>query len=97
MDTAHEAPSLRSPSPRTQPTPPWWADPGQPDLDRRDGAYTRRFDLEHTIRSAKQTLGWATPGLWQPAQADCSTWMVPAAAYARLRLARQLAVDAGLL
>jgi hypothetical protein len=45
----------------------------------------RRFDLEHTIRFAKQTLGWATPRPRHPEQADRWTWLV-LAAYTQLRL-----------
>ena len=48
--------------------------------------------IEHTIRFAKQTLGWATPRPRHPAQADRWTWLV-LAAYTQLRLARQLATD----
>jgi hypothetical protein len=40
----------------------WWAGPGELDLDLAWRAYIRRFDLEHTIRFCKQTLGWATHG-----------------------------------
>jgi hypothetical protein len=42
----------------------WWAGPagGQLDLDLTWRAYIRRFDLEHTVRFCKQTLGWTTPG-----------------------------------
>ena len=39
----------------------WWAAPGELDLDLAWRAYIRRFDLEHTVRFAKQTLGWTTP------------------------------------
>jgi hypothetical protein len=70
----------------------WWAGPGQPDLDRAWRAYTRRFDLEHTIRFAKQTLGWTTPRVRTPAQAERWTWLV-VAGYTQLRLARQLVAD----
>ena len=63
----------------------WWAGPGQLDLDLAWRAYTRRFDLEHTIRFAKQTLGWTTPRLRHPAQADRWTWLV-LAGYTQLRL-----------
>jgi hypothetical protein len=31
------------------------------DLDLAWRAHVRRFDLEHTVRFCKQTLGWATP------------------------------------
>jgi hypothetical protein len=52
----------------------------------------RRFDLGHTVRFAKQTLGWTTPRPRHPEQADRWTWLV-LAAYAQLRLARELAGD----
>jgi hypothetical protein len=70
----------------------WWAGPGELDLDLAWRAYTRRFDLEHTVRFAKQTLGWTTPRPRHPAQADRWTWLV-LAAYTQLRLARQLVGD----
>jgi len=70
----------------------WWAGPGELDLDLAWRAYVRRFDLEHTIRFAKQTLGWTTPRPRHPEQADRWTWLV-LAGYAQLRLARQLVAD----
>jgi Transposase DDE domain len=70
----------------------WWSGPGSCDLDLAWRAYVRRFDLEHTIRFAKQTLGWTTPRLRHPAQAERWTWLV-LAAYTQLRLARQLVAD----
>jgi DDE superfamily endonuclease len=72
----------------------WWAGPEglQLDLDLAWRAYVRRFDLEHTVRFAKQTLGWATPRPRHPEQADRWTWLV-LAGYAQLRLARQVAAD----
>ena len=70
----------------------WWAGPGQLDLDLAWRAYVRRFDLEHTIRFAKQTLGWTIPRPRQPEQAERWTWLV-LVAYTQLRLARQLAAD----
>src|SRR5918993_5078752 len=39
----------------------WWAGPGELDWDLVWRAYIRRFDLEHTIRFCKQTLGWTMP------------------------------------
>jgi hypothetical protein len=65
----------------------WWAGAGAPDLDRLWRAYVRRFDLEHTLRFCKQSLGWTTPRVRHPEQADCWTWLV-VAAYTQLRLAR---------
>jgi hypothetical protein len=70
----------------------WWAGPGSCDLGLAWRAYVRRFDLEHTVRFAKQTLGWTTPRLRHPEQAERWTWLV-LAAYAQLRLARQLVAD----
>jgi hypothetical protein len=72
----------------------WWAGPEglQLDLDLAWRAYIRRFDLEHTVRFGKQTLGWTTPRPRHPEQADRWTWLV-LASYTQLRLARQLAGD----
>ena len=55
-------------------------------------AYIRRFDLEHTVRFAKQTLGWTIPRPRTPEQADRWTWLV-LAGYTQLRLARAIAGD----
>ena len=55
-------------------------------------AYLRRFDLEHTFRLWKQTLGWTAPKIRSPQAADRWTWLV-IAAHTQLRLARHLAVD----
>ena len=41
----------------------WWSGPGQPDLELCLHAYLHRFDLEHTYRFVKNTLGWTTPSL----------------------------------
>ncbi len=70
----------------------WWAGPGEPDLDLLWRAYVRRFDLEHTLRFCKQTLGWTTPRVRHPEQADRWTWLV-LAAYTQLRLARGCVAD----
>jgi hypothetical protein len=70
----------------------WWAGPGPLDLDLAWRAYIRRFDLEHTVRFAKQTLGWTTPRPRHPAQADRWTWLV-LAGYPQLRLAREVVAD----
>jgi DDE superfamily endonuclease len=55
-------------------------------------AFLRRFDIEHTFRMLKQTLGWTCPKLRDPGSADRWTWLV-LAAYTQLRLARGLAAD----
>jgi hypothetical protein len=70
----------------------WWSGPGVPDLDLCWRAYLRRFDIEHTYRFAKSTLGWTTPAIRTPEQADRWTWLM-VAAYTELRLARGLVDD----
>ncbi|GHE78799.1 hypothetical protein GCM10018785_53690 [Streptomyces longispororuber] len=62
------------------------------DVDRSWQAFLRRFDLEHTFRFAKQTLGWTTPELRTPKAADRWTWIL-IVAHTQLRLARPLAAD----
>ncbi|MEU0631179.1 NF041680 family putative transposase [Streptomyces sp. NPDC005989] len=62
------------------------------DVDRFWQAFLRRFDLEHTFRFAKQTLGWTTPKLRTPEAADRWTW-IPIVAHTQLRLARPLTAD----
>jgi hypothetical protein len=70
----------------------WWSGNGEPDLERCVRAYLRRFDIEHTFRFAKQSLGWTTPKVQTPEQADRWAWLV-AAALTELRLARGLVSD----
>jgi hypothetical protein len=72
----------------------WWAGPAGVtlELDLAWRAYVRRFDLEHTVRFCKQTLGWTTPRPRHPEQADRWTWLV-LACYAQLRLAREVVAD----
>jgi hypothetical protein len=72
----------------------WWHGPHESnlDLDRVWRAYLRRFDIEHTFRFAKQVLGWTTPKLRTPEQADRWTWLI-LAALTQLRLARGLVAD----
>jgi hypothetical protein len=48
--------------------------------------------IEHTVRFAKQALGWTTPRPCHPEQADRWTWLV-LAGYAQLRLAREVVAD----
>ncbi|MFY1623640.1 NF041680 family putative transposase [Micromonospora sp. WMMD735] len=55
-------------------------------------AFLRRFDIEHTFRLLKQTLGWCAPKLRDPHAADHWTWLT-IAAYTQLRPARPLAAD----
>lgn len=70
----------------------WWSGEGQPNLDVVWRAYLRRFDIEHTYRFVKNTLGWTTPGICSPEQADRWTWLI-IGAYTQLRLARGLVDD----
>ncbi|HEX5495407.1 MAG TPA: hypothetical protein VFX70_12625 [Mycobacteriales bacterium] len=66
----------------------WHSHPEVADLDalRLFHAFLRRFDLEHTFRFLKQTLGWTRPRLRHPDQADRWTWLI-LTAYTQLRLA----------
>ena len=73
----------------------WWNGEGEVNLDLLWKAYCRRFDLEHTIRFMKQTLGSTTPRVRHPEQADRWTWLV-LIAYTQLRLARAIVADARL-
>src|SRR6266487_3168515 len=68
--TASSSPGRRDRTPKTLWL--WWTGPpaSTADLDRIWRAYIRRFDIEHTIRFAKQTLGATTPKIRTPAQAD---------------------------
>lgn len=70
----------------------WWSGPGKPDLDLCWRAYLRRFDIEHTIRFLKHTLGWSIPSIQTPQQADTWTWLV-VVAYTQLRIARPIIDD----
>lgn len=70
----------------------WWHGRGEPDLDLIWRSYCRRFSIEHAIRPLKQVMGWTTPKVRHPEQADRWTWLV-LAAYAQLLLARGMAVD----
>lgn len=54
--------------------------------------YLRRFDLEHTFRFLKQTLGWTAPHITSPQAADTWTWLI-IAAHTQLALARDLTQD----
>nr|WP_192749849.1 NF041680 family putative transposase [Actinopolymorpha pittospori] len=56
-------------------------------VDRAWRAFLRRFDLEHTFRMLKQTLGWTKPKIRHPEAADRWTWLI-VVAYTQLRLAR---------
>lgn len=70
----------------------WWSGEGEPNLSLLWQSYVRRFDLEHTIRHLKQALGWTTPRVRHPEQADRWTWLI-LAAYTQLRLAKGIVAD----
>jgi len=72
----------------------WWHGPEGtgPNLDLIWRSYVRRFDLEHTFRFLKQSMGWTSPRVRHPEQADRWTWLV-LAAYTQLRLARARVAD----
>ena len=70
----------------------WWHGEGQPNLSLLWRSYVRRFAIEHAVKFLKGTLGWTTPRVRHPEQADRWTWLV-LAAYAQLRLARALVED----
>lgn len=70
----------------------WHSGPHTPDLDVCWRAYLRRFDMEHTFKLMKSQLGWTAARLRHPEQAVRWTWLL-IAAYAQLRLARDLATD----
>jgi hypothetical protein len=61
-------------------------------VDRLWQMFLRRFDLEHTFRFLKQTLGWTTPRVRAADAADRWTWLM-IAVYTQLRLARHLVED----
>ena len=78
------------------PTPVWlWSSrtgASSTDIDRAWQAFLRRFDMEHTFRLFKQTLGWTAPKIRTPQAADRWTWLI-IGAYTQLRLARSLVED----
>lgn len=90
-----EVEHLPKPTSRDKKTLWLWVAAGagaEPDLSVCWRAYLRRFDIEHTYRFAKNTLGWTTPRLCTPEQADRWTWLI-VLAYTQLRLARPLVAD----
>jgi len=76
---------------------PVWLRTSRPDADPAEAdlcwqAFLRRFDIEHTFRFLRQSLGWTRPKLRDPAAADRWTWLVLAAC-AQLWQARRLVAD----
>ncbi|CAG7651202.1 NF041680 family putative transposase [Actinacidiphila bryophytorum] len=72
----------------------WWSgtDATAAQVDSLWRAFLRRFDIEHTFRLFKQTLGWTCPKVRTPEAADRWTWLI-IIAFTQLRLARPLAAD----
>ncbi|GIG59670.1 hypothetical protein Lfu02_40420 [Longispora fulva] len=72
----------------------WWSgvEATGDDIDRLWQAFLRRFDIEHTFRLFKQTLGWTCPKIRTPDQADRRTWLI-LVAYTQLRPAPPHAAD----
>jgi hypothetical protein len=62
------------------------------DVDHHRRSYLRRFDLEHTSRLFKQTLGWTRPKIRTPQATNRWPWLV-VACHTHLRPARTLAAD----
>ncbi|WP_217898688.1 NF041680 family putative transposase [Haloechinothrix alba] len=76
---------------------PVWLWHSRPDVtastvDRLWRAFLRRFDLEHTFRFLKQTLGWTRPRVRTLEQGERWTWLI-VIAHTQLRLARHLTSD----
>jgi hypothetical protein len=88
--TVDRLPGDRSPKPLWLWTSRAELTPGQ--MDRCWQWFLRRFDLEHTFRFAKQTLGWTRPRIRSSEQGDRWTWLI-VAAHTQLRLARGLTDD----
>ena len=83
------------PRPWSQAAKPLWlwvGGPTSPDIDLCWRGYLHRFDIEHTFRFFKHGLGWTTPRICTPDQADRWTWLI-IAAYTQLCLARDLTTD----
>jgi hypothetical protein len=72
----------------------WYSRPdiSESTMDRLWQMFLRRFDLEHTFRFLKQTLGWTRPRIRTPEQGDRWTWLI-ITAHTQLRLARHLTED----
>lgn len=76
---------------------PLWLWYSQPVIDTSElgalfFAFCRRFDIEHTFRMLKQTLGWTRPRLRTATAGELWTWLI-IAAHTQLRLARPLSQD----
>jgi hypothetical protein len=88
----HRHPAAERAEGRPGPLWLWRAGGGAPDLDLPWRAYLHRFDIEHTCRLAKHTLGWDKAALRHPGQVARRTWLI-IAAITQLRIARPIAED----
>jgi hypothetical protein len=70
----------------------FWVGSGMPDLLTCARAYLARFDLEHTFRFWKNTLGWRVPALGSLAAMDRWTQVI-LAVHAQLVLGRGIAAE----
>lgn len=72
----------------------WWSATAATivDVDHLWQTYLRRFDLEHTFRFFKQTLGWTRAKIRSPQAGDRWTQII-IAAHTQLRLSRNLTQD----
>lgn len=70
----------------------WWTGEGEPDLGLLWKSCCRRSSLEHAIKFLTLTLGWTSPRVRHPEQADRWSWFI-LAAYTQLRLARGIVAD----
>lgn len=57
----------------------WWHGEDEADLEVLWKSYVRRFDIEHAVKLLKSSLGWTTPRVRHPEQADRWTWLMLAA------------------
>jgi hypothetical protein len=87
-----EVEHLPKPTSRTKKVLWLWVAGPDPDIETCWRAYLRRFDIEHTYRFVKNTMGWTAPSVRTPEQADRWTWLI-VAGYTQLRLARHLVDD----
>ena len=71
----------------------WWSGEGDADLDSSWKAYCRWFDLEHTIRFLKQTLGSTASPVQAPGAGRPLDLAGALTANVQLRLARGIVAD----
>ncbi|WUL02861.1 hypothetical protein OHT74_00280 [Streptomyces sp. NBC_00354] len=62
------------------------------DVNRCWHAFLRRFDIGHTFKMIKQTMGWTKPKIREPEAAERWTWLI-ITAHTQPSLDRPLAID----